>query len=244
MMPNNNLGWIPDLPDQRDYHYSIPTQLTLPTSYDLRPLLSNEPIYDQLALGSCTANAAAVAHQFLAPTYNPSRMFLYYNTRVLQGTQHYDSGSSIRLAFHSLLHDGIAPEYTYPYNIIRFTKRPSPTAYKRALSHQALQYLSLNQDPHTLNSCIASGFPFVFGFSVYESFYDPNPYKNLPSYNEALIGGHAVLCVGYTPTHYIIRNSWGSNYGDQGHFYLPIHYVVNPYLSADFWTLRQVELQR
>lgn len=239
------LGWIRDLPDHRDHVYSLPTQLTLPPSIDLRRWLTHLPIYDQGQLGSCTANATATAYQYLdSSPPNPSRMFLYYNTRLLQDTVSFDSGSSIRLAFNSMSHDGIAPESTYPYNILRFTKKPSLTAYKRALSHQSLSYLSIPQSLFSLNSCLAEGFPFVFGFSVYSSFYINTPYKTIPSFSETFLGGHAVLCVGYTPTHYICRNSWGASYGDEGHFYLPIAYLLNPNLSDDFWTLRQVELQQ
>lgn len=237
------LGWIRDLPDHRDYRLSLPTQPFLPTNHDIRYSIDDEPIYDQLNLGSCTANAVCSAFKFLAPSYEPSRMFLYYNTRVLQNTVNYDSGSSIRLAFSSLSHLGVPPEYTYPYNPLRFTKKPSLTSYKRALPHQSLTYLAVDQNIHALNSCLYEGFPFVFGFSVFPSFFTSSPYKPFPGYDEPILGGHAVLAVGYTTTHYICRNSWGPNVDDFGYFYLPIHYVTNPYLAADFWTLRSVELQ-
>lgn len=233
----NRLGWIRDLPDHRDYKYSLPTQLELPPS----TTLNHTTIYNQGQLGSCTAQATSSAFQFLHPTYKPSRLFLYYNTRLLEGTIPYDSGASIRDTFKSLSQYGVAPEYTYPYNTLNFKRKPSPTAYKRALSHQALLYQSIPSSSYMLNACIAEGYPFVFGFSIFESFYTDSPYKVVPQFNESFIGGHAVMCIGYTTTHYICQNSWGLSWGDHGIFYLPISYITNPQLADDFWTLRSAE---
>src|SRR5436853_3992768 len=91
-------GWIPDLPDQRDQFFAAPFQAlqSLPHSVDLRP--SCPAVYDQGQLGSCTANAIGGAIEFdqlkqhLAQTFTPSRLFIYYNERVIEGTVDADSG--------------------------------------------------------------------------------------------------------------------------------------------------------
>lgn len=235
----SNLGWIRDLPDHRDYQYQIPqSTVPLPVSHTLQ--IHQEP-YDQEQLGSCTSNATASALRFLHPEFEPSRLFIYYNTRLIQNTVAYDSGASIRDSFKALASSGTPQEYLYPYKIQNFKRRPSATAYKRAMSHQALQYQALSPSPYVLNSCLFEGYPFVFGFSVYTSFYDPNPTKSFPSPSDGFVGGHAVLCVGYESGYYICLNSWGSSWGAGGYFKLPTQYLTNPNLADDFWTLRQAE---
>ena len=96
-----------------------------------------------------------------------------------------------------------------------------------------------------MRSCLAAGFPFVFGFSVYESFESPEVAKTgvvpMPSGNEQLLGGHAVLCVGYddASARFLVRNSWGTGWGMAGYFTIPYDYLADRDLSDDFWTLRK-----
>src|SRR5438105_2592268 len=94
-------GWIPDLPDGRDYLFGArrPLPEALPSSVDLRSLCS--PIENQGQLGSCTANALAGALEFLerkdrVPFADLSRLFIYYNERVVEHTVKTDSGAMLR----------------------------------------------------------------------------------------------------------------------------------------------------
>jgi C1A family cysteine protease len=98
-----------------------------------------------------------------------------------------------------------------------------------------------------MKGCLASGYPFVFGFSVYESFESQEVKQTgrvpMPSPNEQLLGGHAVLAVGYDDSQrrFIVRNSWGKDWGMQGYFTIPYAYLLDDNLADDFWTIRQVE---
>ena len=244
-------GWVPDLPDHRDRIYEIPlTRAPLPPSVDLR---SGCPaVYDQGNLGSCTANAIAGALQFdqmkqqLADVFTPSRLFIYYNERVIENTVNEDSGAMIRDGIKSVSKQGAPHETLWKYDIAKFKVRPSDAAYKDALKHRAIQYARLTQTLAQLKGCLAEGFPFVFGFSVYDSFESAEFAKTgemtMPKPSEKLIGGHAVLAVGYDDAkeRFIIRNSWGPGWGVKGYFTMPYAYLTNANLADDFWTIRRV----
>jgi C1A family cysteine protease len=239
------LHWKRDKPDPRDYSYTW--GLTLPAnSVDLRQYCS--PIEDQGNLGSCTGNAVAGAIELLnkrnrKPT-DVSRLFIYYYERLLEGTVGYDSGAYIR--------DGIRATYTYgapleslwPYQINRFTLRPSTAANTDGLRRKVTLYQRAN-DINAVIDSINSGFPVIIGFDVYSSFYDISSngimrYPNLS--REVLLGGHAVLLVGYNQTsqYFIARNSWGAGWGDRGYFYMPFDVIRNSNMSSDFWVIKAV----
>jgi C1A family cysteine protease len=246
-------GWVPDLPDQRDHLYGAPPEVLtkLPRSVDLRPKCP--PVYDQGQLGSCTANAIAAAIQFdrekqqLTPDYVPSRLFIYYNERAIEGTVASDSGAQIRDGIKTVSHDGDCSETLWPYRIAQFTKKPPAAAYKAARAHTAVSYQRLSQNLNQMKGCLASGYPFVFGFSVYDSFESQQVAKTghapLPAPSEQALGGHAVMAVGYSDTSewFIVRNSWGPGWGMKGYFTLPYSYLTQSSLAADFWTIRIVQ---
>lgn len=244
-------GWLPDLPDTRDLMYAVPYPIMkeIPKKIDLRSVCP--PVLMQGSLGSCTANAIASAHQFnqmkQSPIKNfqPSRLFIYYNEREMEGTVPYDSGAYIRDGFKSIANQGVCPEVMWPYIIPQFTTKPLRACYEDAMNHQAIQYLRLTQTLSQLKGCLAEGYPFVFGFTVYESFdqVDKSGIVNLPSKSEKVRGGHAVLAVGYDDDlqRFIVQNSWDTDWGDMGYFYMPYSYLTDESLSADFWTLRLVE---
>jgi C1A family cysteine protease len=176
----------------------------------------------------------------------PARLFIYYNERALEGTTGSDSGAQIRDGIKVVASDGYCPESEWPYDIARFAERPSAKCYHDALKDRVSQYLRLNPSLVPLEACLASGFPFVFGFSVYESFESPEVARtgvaHLPGPGERLVGGHAVMAVGYDQAagHFIVRNSWGSSWGMAGYFTMPFQYLTDPMLAADFWTVRRV----
>ena len=245
-------GWIPDLPDQRDRIYAAPFERTdvLPPSVDLRPTCP--PVYDQGQLGSCTANASAAAFEFdmmkqnLPQVFVPSRLFIYYNERVIEGDVSADNGAQIRDGMKTLATQGVCPEGMWPYDPTQFATQPPATCYQAALQNTATSYQRVVRDLGQMKGCLASGYPFVFGFTVYASFESQavaqSGHAPMPAPNEQVLGGHAVLAVGYDDANqwFLVRNSWGTNWGMQGYFTLPYTYLLQRNLSSDFWTVRLV----
>jgi C1A family cysteine protease len=244
-------GWIPDLPDYRDKLYSAiaAPPKRLPPAVDLRTMCS--AVENQGQLGSCTANALVGNLEFLekktgqAPA-DLSRLFVYYNERAMEGTVNEDAGAMIRDGVKTLVNQGVCTENIWPYVIARFTAKPPAACYRQALTHQVVSYhriLTLLE----MKSCLAEGFPFVFGFTVYESFESPAVARtgrlNLPRPQERLLGGHAVMAVGYDDAakRFTIRNSWGADWGLAGYFTMPYAYLDSRDLADDFWTLRTMK---
>jgi C1A family cysteine protease len=246
-------GWIPDLPDHRDKQYEqlvpIVAPEELPTSVDLR--LRCTPVQDQGELGSCTANALAgnvdyLEKQKIKKVLDFSRLFIYYNERVIDHTVNSDSGAMLRDGIKTLAKLGVCPESEWPYDVSKFTQQPSAKDYADALNYRITAYyriVTLEQMKHTL----ASDYPFVFGFSVYESFESATVAESgivpIPQKGERLLGGHAVMAVGYDDTkeQFIIRNSWGTSWGLKGYFLMPYAYLTTSHLASDFWTIRNME---
>lgn len=246
-------GWQPDLPDQRDFTYATPQLIlkALPTKVDMRK--NCPPVYNQAELGSCTANAIGAAFQFellkqdAKNDFIPSRLFIYYNERVIEHSVNSDSGAQIRDGIKTVHHQGVCPETIWSYDINKFTKKPAATCYSIAKNHQVITYQRVPRTLNQFKGCLANGFPFVFGFTVYDSFEGTTIAKtgkvNMPKPTETVVGGHAVMAVGYNDTtkRFIIRNSWGENWGLKGYFTLPYEYLLDANLSDDFWTIHLVE---
>lgn len=244
-------GWKPDLPDHRDLYYVRHEGVGAPPILDLSPNFSKP--YDQGQLGSCTANAIAGAMQSediknktAYATMIPSRLFIYYNERSIEGTVSQDSGAEIRDGFKSIASQGACDEKLWWYNVAKFTAKPNKTCYADALKHKAITYLRVNQDLTDIKACLVAGFPIVFGISVYDSFESDAAAKNgvipMPAPNEENLGGHAIVIVGYDDTKKLFkfRNSWGTSWGDKGYGYLPYAYVLSSDLASDFWTIRKL----
>ena len=244
-------GWIRDREDSRDIKYTSNT-LLLSETVDLRPKCP--PVYQQGNLGSCTANSIAGAVQFEKMRQNgakdaimPSRLFIYYNEREMEGTVDKDCGAAIRDGIKSVVRQGVCSEDLWPYDTTKFRDKPTEECYNKALSMQVLKYLSLDQDIDALTSCLNEGYPFVFGFVVYEKFesreVEDSGVLQMPGDFERQVGGHAVMAVGYDMNNktFLIRNSWGEEWGQQGYFTMPFDYVLNNDLADSFWTIRLVE---
>lgn len=238
-------GWTPDLPDKRDVPFTqLMKAIPLPATVDLRAKCP--PVYDQGELGSCTANAIAGALEFdqkVAP-FMPSRLFIYYNERAIEGTVASDSGAQIRDGIKSVNTQGACNENEWPYDIAQFAQQPSQQCYTDALSFTAVSYYSVDQDLIQMKTCLAEGFPFVFGFTVYDSFEGHDVAQsgvmNLPDPSEHVVGGHAVMAVGYDDAsqRLTVRNSWGPGWGQAGYFTMPYAYASDGNLATDFWTIR------
>jgi C1A family cysteine protease len=249
---NRKYGWTPDLPDHRDFLFSAPREVLakLPAKKDLRS--SFAPVYDQGQLGSCTANAIGGAVQFDQKkqglkSFIPSRLFIYYNERAMEGTVNSDSGAQIRDGVKSVAKLGVCPETEWPYDIQKFTNKPTPPCYADAKKTEAAIYQRLdNTNLNQLKGCIADGYPFIFGFTVYDSFESDEVAKsgvvNMPETGEKVLGGHAVLAVGYDDEaqRFTVRNSWGKDWGMGGYFSMPYSYLTSTDLADDFWTIRQL----
>jgi C1A family cysteine protease len=251
-------GWVPDLPDQRDHLFAAEPAvlLALPPSVDLRPQCP--AVYDQGQLGSCTGNSIAGAIQFErmkqkianADQITPSRLFIYYNERVIEGDVPQDAGAQIRDGIKAVATQGVCFETgadAWPYDIAKFAAAPPPACYTAALPNTVVQYSRLIQTPQQLKGCLAAGSPFVFGFTVYESFESQEVAANgavpMPASSEQTLGGHAVMAVGYDDgkQRFIVRNSWGPGWGLQGYFTIPYAYLTDDNLSSDFWTITMVQ---
>lgn len=249
-------GWIPDSADQRDMMHVVPAEVAaaLPAVVDLRPLCP--PVYDQGKLGSCSANAIAAAIAFEqrkldAPQqFTPSRLFIYYNERVLLNTVNADTGSPLRGGMKTVHHIGVCPEdqqndpANWPYDPAQYAVKPPDTCYASAQHVRAVRYLRLDHTLAGLKGCLAQGYPFVFGFTVYENFESmlvkDTGVAPLPTQGERVLGGHAVMAVGYDDERetLTVRNSWGPTWGDNGYFYLSYDYIFKRGLARDFWTIR------
>jgi C1A family cysteine protease len=245
-------GWVPDIPDARDYMFvaSQAVLSDLPRQVDLRSQCP--PVYDQGQLGSCTANAIGAAYEFMQvkeglEDFMPSRLFIYYNERQLEGTVGQDSGAMIRDGIKSVNQLGVCAETAWDYDIARFAEEPPQAAYDEASQHQATVYQRVLPVLHQMQGCLASGAPFVFGFSVYESFESEDVARTgevpLPPRGERLLGGHAVLAVGYDDSsqRFLVRNSWGTSWGMDGYCTMPYGYLTDPSLARDFWAIDAVE---
>ncbi len=257
-------GWLPDIPDFRDYTIESkevkgmfkkgPLKAeALSRSVDLREHCS--PIEDQGNIGSCTAQAVVGLVEYyerrtLAEHLDASRRFLYKVTRRLYRLEG-DTGAYIRGTMKALRIFGVCPEEYWPYDISRYDEEPPAFCYAFAQAYQAIKYYRIwDPDPNKLvgqlKTSLVNGLPFAFGFSVYSSIWDPAVQRSgdipFPKPGEALDGGHAVIAVGYDEGagRFLIRNSWGSGWGQQGYGTLPYEYVSKQ-IADDFWVLATSE---
>lgn len=246
-------GWRPDRPDQRDTYYAVTETFAaqqLPLSVDLRRHCPK--VYDQGQIGSCTGNAIAAMFQYdeikqnKPVRFTPSRLFIYYNERVMEGTVNSDAGAAIKDGILSLNKWGACDEALWPYIEAKIFKKPIKAAYTAATKEIVSNYSRIPQDLTSMKSCLAQGFPFVFGFTVYESFESDQVAQTgivpMPQMSEQELGGHAVMAVGFSDKDqtFIVRNSWGDSWGVGGYCFMPYSYLTDPNLSDDFWTIKFV----
>jgi C1A family cysteine protease len=249
MKTNRRYGWHPSLPDKRTRKFSR-APVALPAAVDWTTKLP--PCYDQGELGSCTANAIAGALQFLQAAQNeplvmPSRLFIYYNERLMEGTVDSDAGAEIMDGIKSINSQGFCSEDEWAYDPNAFAITPTDACYANAAKDLLLQYLSVdNTVLDDLKAALVQG-PVVGGFSVYDSFESVAvaatgmvPMPNLET--ESVQGGHAILVTGYDQASQLfrVRNSWGPWWGLAGNFQIPFAYFTDPNLASDFWLCQKV----
>ena len=239
--------WVKDKVDKRDHPYLL-TGASQASVVDLRPYCS--PIEDQGNLGSCTGNAIAGAIELMdkknGRTLDVSRLFIYYYERLYEGTVNYDSGAYIRDGIKVCYTYGAPVESLWPYNINKFRTPPVAAAITDAAKRKVTSYQRA-ADFNAVIDALASGYPVVIGFSVYSSFESNSvartgvmPYPDTS--REQLLGGHAVLIVGYNKNRnvFIVRNSWGTSWGESGYFYMPFQVIQNTNMSSDFWIIKTI----
>jgi C1A family cysteine protease len=276
-----SLGWLPDLPDFRDFTPESTPVLNLLESAGMKmtagkgsrakaPTVSAKvdlrsycaPIENQGSLGSCTANAGVGLLEYFARRTTGkhedlSRLFLYKVTREMMGWTG-DTGAFLRSTMGAIAAFGAAPEKYWPYVIADFEKEPSAFAYAIAQNYKAITYYRLDPPGTTASALLTSvkthlgqGLPSMFGFSCYSSLSSANGSGKIPfpKATEKQVGGHAVCAVGYddamkvsnpaggsTTGALLIRNSWGTGWGEAGYGWLPYEYI-NSGLAQDFWVL-------
>jgi len=243
-------GWKRDIPDNRDLYY----RRTL-SSKDLSKIINlrNDcpDVYNQGVLGSCTANALAFLFEYdeiiknKNREFKPSRLFIYYNERKIENTIEYDAGASIRDGIKIIHKIGVCDENLWEYDIDKFKDKPPVLCYTQAKKYKSVKYYKLKQNIYDLKACLQEGFPFIVGISIYESFESENSATTgiikIPNNNEKLLGGHAVAVVGFDDNYgFLVRNSWGTEWGIEGHCFIPYEYICNKNLANDLWTIRNI----
>ena len=241
----------------------LSTPASPPVKIDLRAWCA--PIEDQGALGSCTANAGVGMIEFYEKKaygvwLDASRLFLYKATRNLLGWTG-DTGAYLRTTMGAMALFGVPPEKYWPYKIASFDAEPTAFLYAFAQSFQALNYYRLDPVGTTptnllsqIKTNLAGNLPSMFGFTVYDSISQANGAGKgkipFPCSTDKVAGGHAIMAIGYDDTLAIkntnggktttgallIRNSWGTSWGDMGYGWLPYEYVLKG-LAVDWWTL-------
>jgi C1A family cysteine protease len=247
-------GWLPQHPDKRDQKFRLAQYVPLPDVYDLEPDMP--PIYNQGNAGSCTGNGIAACvqaeqiEQKEPDIFVPSRLFIYYNERVMEGTADSDSGANIRDGLKSVGSIGACPEEFWPYDESKVLVKPSDEAYAKAPLGKALKYRSVDQYKNLMQQILAQHTPIVLGVTLYDSFESdevartgevPMPKIKLIG-GESVVGGHCVVLVGYDERtqRWKLRNSWGTAWGRGGYFTMPYAYLLDGDLASDFWAIELV----
>lgn len=247
--PRQKYNCRKDWYDPRDLTFSPQFQaVQLPSIVDNRS--ENPPIYNQQQIGSCTGNGGArILSYSRKKRYNLprfemfSRLFIYANERLLEGTFGSDNGASIRDCIKVLASKGACYEQYFLYSPSNLYVIPSQQDYTQGAEFKIPYYARVNRTINDFKTVLVEKGCIIIGFTVYESF-EGEPIARtgimtMPTATEKPLGGHCVVIVGYDDTKqaFIVANSWGTAWGDKGYFYMPYEYILNANLSTDFWTI-------
>jgi len=179
--------------------------------------------------------------------FAPSRLFIYYNQRVLDDSVPHDVGASITDGARVVSTQGAPHENLWPYEISSFAVKPPQNVYNDGLHHLAFQVQQVNQDLTSMKELLADGLPIIIGFTAHQSWESDRVASTgivpMPGRHEQQLGGHCGLVVGYDDIQcrFIVRNSWGTGWGLQGYCLMPYAYLVDPRLSSEIWTVNRTE---
>lgn len=215
-----------------------------PTAVDHRPLL--RPVRNQLQAGSCSGFATEAFKEHECAVWGGGKVplgadlspaYLYGWTRIVEGTFPKDCGASIADEMAILNARGVCPESFLPYRA-EPADEPTPAADVAALPYRCgVPCVVDKSDPADIRAVLQDGKCIVIGVACYQSFEDVGPGGELKMPDparEGLLGGHALLVVGYREDGaWIVRNSWGSGWADGGYGYMPSQYRL---LWAEAWT--------
>lgn len=219
--------------------------VTPPAHVDLRDELSH--VEDQRSLDSCTANALAAAHELLERRADRwrrplSRLFIYYNARVIEHDRAHDDGITIRDGVHGMRRHGVCTEETWPYLASRVLEKPTERAFEEARRHVLSDAERVHIDVDAMRAALAAGLPVVFGIMLFQSFGGGGNHGRIPDPepHEEHLGGHSMVAVGYDDRErvFVVRNSWGASWGERGHCFLSYAYVGDRRFTDEAWVLR------
>ncbi len=241
-------------PGTKTYAATRASTQKLPKKVDLRPLMT--PVENQGQTNSCAANAVAGAYEYLVKqhltdeSYDVSRLFIYYNGRAVDGIEGEDGGSIIGSLIKSLEQHGACSEDTWPFDTAQVNERPSDEAYSEASEFLIEDHALVPTDVEAWKTALSEGFPIIFGIKLFESFDKQRkpglvPMPTASETSRKSHGGHAMLAVGYSDTDrvFIVRNSWGTEWGQEGYCYIPYDYLCSDsFNNGDSWIIRRIDV--
>jgi len=241
------MSWIPDKPDSRDLIYSAPEDaIDPPYSHDLRPVLPWA--WSQGATSSCAGYAFAAAFSALCskhsrPVYDPSKFYPYFFGRFIDGIHGVDKGSSIRSVIKAAARYGDCHDWQWPSDSSKICEMPSDEARDAGKKKKVLAYRRLRTSVSDVKRCVAEGRPVIFGTVLGKESIDDarrTGVYEIPRAGCNTSGRHAMVVVGYEGDDLIIRNSWGSQWGDNGHCRTHASLLLLPWLTGDLWIIDSV----
>ncbi len=208
---------------------------------DLRPYMS--PVKDQGPIGSCTTFAITAIYEYLLKKIKVedpdlSERFVFYNTNVRNNQ--IDEGATFRSVIDAISQYGICNEGDCPYdtNLDVISSEPTEEAFHKAQKHKIVEAKMVEVNHKSITSALTQGYPVAVSLKLYNSFGNGyEGYELLPP-KEEIDGGeymnHAMVICGYSEEDhiYIVRNSWGTKFGDKGYCYMPFSYIDNPDLNT------------
>ena len=236
-------GWKKDLIDHRDYNFLLSS-----SNYTVDRFLLNLqcPIFDQLNISSCVANALSICLMYMYKNNKnvdiPSRLFIYYIARILDNNVNADNGCTFRSAIKAIKNWGSCYEKQWPYITNNTCIRPHSLCFSSIPRFNITRYERLPCSPSSWEHCLSVlKKPFVFGILLYSSFFSSKSGNiKLPNFNlETCVGGHALVATGYDKNNQILffQNSWGITWGNKGCGTIPYQYLTSKEAMADIWVI-------